>query len=84
MRELSQADARGDVCEIEFSSDELDLHAVGGRPNHSLQAVLFRQLRLAHIVQHQAAAFAGRDVLVGVETERDQVSDRADALSAPL
>ena len=84
MRQLAEADARGDVGEVVFAADEFDIHAVETRAHDALQAVLLGELGLALVVEHERAALDGGDVFVGVKTERDEVTEGADAFAVPL
>ena len=54
------------------------------RAHDALQPVLFGELRLALVVEHERAAFDRRDVLVRVEAERHEVAGAADRLAAPV
>jgi len=50
------------------------------KPNrHPLQPVFFREQSFVGIVHHEAAALDGRDILVGMEAEGDEITDRTDA-----
>ena len=55
-RQLAEADARRDVGQVELPADQLDLHAVEAGAHDALEAVLLGELRLALVVEHQAAA----------------------------
>jgi hypothetical protein len=80
---LAQADGRHDVAHIVFAAEDIDVDAVHAAAGHALQAVFLGQARFFQVVQHQAAAFAGGDVLVGLEAERDEVAEGTDALAIP-
>ena len=49
----------------------------------ALQPVLLSEPGLGVVIEHEAAALDGRDVLVGVEAEGDEVAKRADPGSLP-
>ena len=51
---------------------------------HALQAILLGQTGFFGVVQHQAAAFGRRDVLVRLEAERHQVTQGTDLLAVPF
>ncbi len=82
--ELAQADGGHDVAHIVFAAQYVDVDAVHAAAGHALQAVFLGQARFCSVVQHQATAFAGGDVLVGLEAERDEIAEGADALALPL
>ncbi len=83
VRQLAEADPRGDVGHVELPACELDLHAVVARPHDALEPVLLGEPRLALVVQDEASALGGRDVLVGVEAERHEVPEGADPPPLP-
>ena len=78
VRKLAEADPRGDVGQVELPADQLDLHAVVAGPHDALEPVLLGELRLALVVHDEAPALDGRDVLVRVKAERDEVAEGAD------
>jgi hypothetical protein len=73
--QLAEPDPRGDVGHVEFPADPFDLHPVVAGPHHALEPVLLREPRLALVVHDEASSLAGRDVLVGVEAERHEVTE---------
>ena len=83
VRELAEADPRRDVGHVVFAAHQLDLHAVVAGPHDALEAVLLGERGLALVVQHEASALGGRDVLVRVEADRDKVPEGADPPALP-
>ncbi len=80
---MAQADARGDVGEVELASRLLDLHAVFAAAHYALQPQGLATGCIALVRQDEGAAFGAGDVLVGVEAEGDEVAEAADRLAAP-
>ena len=83
LRQLVQADRGGDIGQVEFAAQHIHVHAVKACACHALQAVFFREARFVFVVQHQAAAFGGGEVLVGLKTEGDEIAETADVLAFP-
>ena len=81
--ELAQPDGGHDVGHVEFAAEHVHIQSVDAVAGHALQTVFLGQQRFLGIIEHQAAAFAGGDVLVGLEAERDQIAEGADAAAAP-
>jgi len=75
---LTQADSRGNVGEIEFAATRST--SMPSKPNRTTPAaVFFREQSFVGIVHHEQAALDGRDFLVGMEAEGDEITDRTDA-----
>jgi len=64
-------------------ADQRDIHAVVAGTHNPLQAVLLGELGLGLVVQHEAAALDGSDILVRVEAEGYEVAERADTFALP-
>ena len=84
MFQLAQTDRGIDVGQVEFTTGNLDVHAVQAAAHHALQAQPLDRFSLGGVVQHQAAAFGAGDVLVGLKAETDQIAETADALRVPM
>src|SRR5205085_12033296 len=84
VRQLPEADARGDVGEVELSAGHLDVHAVFAGADHALQPQLLAARREALVGQDQGAALGAGDVLVGMEAEGDEIAEAAERLAAPV
>ena len=80
---LAQADRGGDVGHIVLAAQHVHFDAVPAAAHDALQPEFFRKRGLSFIVQHQAAAFGGGDVLVGLKAERNEIAERADGLALP-
>lgn len=83
MGKLAEPDPGRDVGHVELAADELDLHAVAAAAHDPLEAVLLRERRLALVVEDQAAAFGGRDVLVRVKADRHEIPEGPDPPALP-
>ena len=71
---LTEADGGGDVGQVEFSAQHIDVHAAIGEALYPLQAQTLAQSAVDVGRQHQRAAFGSGEVLVGVEAEGDEVA----------
>ncbi len=83
LAQLRQADRGVDVGQVELAAGLFDIHAIHAGADHALQPQALGAHGFFGRVHHQAAAFDGGDVLVGLEAEADQVAKGADALAAP-
>src|SRR5262245_27941101 len=81
--ELTEADARRDVGEIELVADDVHVHAVLARAGDALEAQLLGEPRGRLVGHYEVFVLAGRDVLVRMKAECDEIASRADACSAP-
>src|SRR3989442_3594123 len=71
MSKLPETEARGDVGEVEFTADDVDLHAVLAEARHALQAQVLAQGNELVIRQNQSTALGGGAVLVCLKTKGD-------------
>ena len=83
VRKLPQAYGGGNVGHVELATQHIHIQAIEAAAGDALQSVLLCQTGLLGIVQHQAAAFGRRDVLVRLEAEGHEVASCADAFSIP-
>ena len=83
LRQLVQADRGSHIGQVEFATQHVHVHAVEAGARDALQAILLREARFIFVVQHQTTAFGGGEVLVGLETEGNEIAEAADALAFP-
>ena len=76
VRELLQAEARGDVGEVVLGARVLHVARAVGQALDAMEAQLLHDRALALVVQHEGAALDRGHVLVRVEAERDEVAAR--------
>src|SRR5262245_59525024 len=73
-RQLTEADARGDIGEIRFTRDPHDIHFAFGCAFDAMKAQLFECADDAPISGCNRSALDRRQVLVGMETEADNIA----------
>ena len=81
--QLGQADARRHVAQVVLAAGEQHIGTTVGIAPQSVEALQLDCGQLALVGQAECAALDGGEVLVGVEAERHQVAEAADALAAP-